>query len=170
MIKQQTSGDYFRAFNILFLALLVGQIVFAIIIFAVTNITTGKAMPQQEAQVFIYVVAALMFICIAANWSIFKKKIEAIKQEPELPAQLNAYRALYIMRFALAEGPTLFAIIAVFVTHNPLIWLFVVIGIMVGISLKPSKERLIKELQLGSDDTDKLNDPDAVVTEIEVKG
>jgi hypothetical protein len=169
MIKQQTTADYFKAFNILFIALMTGQILFAVIIFILTVFTNGKIMLQQEAQLFTYIVAALTFICIAINWSLFKKRIELIKQELELSKQLNDYRALYIMRFALAEAPTLFSIIIVFITGNRLIWLFVVIGIFSGISLRPSKERLIKELQLGSDDIDKLNDPDAAVTEIEVK-
>ena len=169
MIKQQTTAAYFKAFNILFIALMTGQILFAIIIFILTAFTNGKIILQQEAQLFTYIVAALMFICIAINWSLFKKRIELIREEPELSKQLNDYRALYIMRFALAEVPTLFSIIIVFITGNQLIWLFVVIGILSGILLRPSKERLIKELQLGSDDTDKLNDPDAVITEIEVE-
>lgn len=164
MNKQQTTAAYFKAFNILFLALLMGQILFAVIIFIVSITTNSNTMPQQQAQLFTYVVAALMFICLAANWSLFKKRIESIRQEPELSKQLNAYRALYIMRFALAEAPTLFAIIIMFITGYPLIWLFVIIGLLIGISLKPSKERLIRELQLGSDDTDKLNDPGTVIT------
>ena len=165
MLKQQTTGAYFKAFNILFVMLIMGQVLFAVIIYLLNKSANGETMPKQEAQLFTGIVAAVMFICIAFNWSVFKKRIELIKQEPKLSAQLDAYRALYITRLALAEAPTLFAIIIAFVTRSQLIWLVVAIGILSGISLKPSKERLIKELQLGSDDADKLNNPEAVITE-----
>ena len=97
-----------------------------------------------------------MFLCMAASWSIFKKRIDRIKQEPDLSARLAAYRALYITRFALAEAPALFAIIFVFVTGSKLIWLVVLIALISFVTLRPTKERLIKELELSSDEIRKL--------------
>jgi len=75
---------------------------------------------------------------------------------PDLSVRLGAYRALYITRFALAEAPALFAIIFVFVTGSKLIWLVVLIALISFVTLRPGKERLIKELDLSSDEISKL--------------
>ena len=159
-MPQQTTAAYVKSLNILFLALLAGQILFAAIIFLLHAFTNMNTMLPAETQLFIYIGAAVIFICIMLNQSLFKKRIESIQQLPVLATKLNAYRALYIMRFALAEVPVLLAIILIFLTGNQIIWVFVVTGIVYGITLKHSKERLIQELQLGSDDIDKLSDAD----------
>ena len=142
------------------MALLAGQLLFAVIIFLLQTFTNMNTMLQADTQLFTCIGAAAIFICIILNQSLFKKRIETIQQEPVLETKLHAYRALYIMRFALAEAPVLFATILVFITGNQLIWVFVVTGMVYGFTLKPSKERLIQELQLGSDDIEKLNDGD----------
>ena len=119
----------------------------------------------NKAQLFTGIVAAVMFTCIAINRSVFKKRIRLIKQEPGLFRQLDAYRALYITRLAFAEASTLFAIIIAFITRRRPVWFLVAISILSAISLRPSKRRLIRELQLGSDDAHMLNDPEIMITE-----
>ena len=169
--QQVQGGGYFKAFNILFLALLAGQIVFALVVFVLTRFVFEGGLRNDPAvsKVLTITVPALMFISFAASYSIFKKRIELVKQANDLTTQLNDYRALYITRFALAEAPVLFALIAELLTGSPVIWLFVVIGIVSMLSLKPTKDRLIKELELSSNDIDKLEGVDEVSDDDELK-
>jgi len=160
--NQQSLGAYLKALNILFYAIFTGQLLFAFIIYVLLKINAARAMPQNEQRVFEYVVPVVLFLCMAASWTLFKKRIELIKQETNLSAQLNAYRALYILRFALAEAPVLFALIILFVSGAQIIWLFVLIGIVSFITLRPTKERITKELELSSNDMDELEGVDEI--------
>ena len=144
MFKQHTNAAYFKAFNILFVLFILGQVLLAVIIYLLNKSANGKTMPKQEAQLFTGIVAAVMFTCIAINRSVFKKRIRLIKQEPGLFRQLDAYRALYITRLAFAEASTLFAIIIAFITRSRPVWFLVAISILSAISLRPSKRRLIE--------------------------
>ena len=152
---KQTAG-YLKALGILFYAMLAGQLSFAVIVYILNTTGASNTMPPDEQRIFEYVAPTVLFLCIAANWSILKKRIEYIRQEPDLSVRLGAYRALYITRFALAEAPALFAIIFVFVTGSKLIWLVVLIALISFVTLRPGKERLIKELDLSSDEISKL--------------
>ena len=158
----KSSGAYFKAFNILFYAMFVGQLLFALIIFVLLKTKSFSVMPQNEQRIFECLVPVVLFLSMVASWNLFKKRIELIKQETNFSAQLNAYRALYILRFGVSEAPVLFAIIMVFVSGAQIIWLFVLIGIASFITLRPTKERMIKELELSSNAIDELEGVDEI--------
>lgn len=156
MPAQETTPAYFKAFTILFFALLLGQLLFALIAFVLVFTGSFSGVDKDTEKILVYMVPLLQISLLIAAHTIFKKRIESIKAGYSLPEKLAAYRALYILRFALIEGATLFAIIAYIITGLALIWVFIAIGIFSFLILKPSKEKLIKELKLGTDEMEQI--------------
>ncbi|HRH49803.1 MAG TPA: hypothetical protein PLP23_13700 [Panacibacter sp.] len=156
MPAQETTPAYLKAFTILFFALLLGQLLFALIAFVLVFTGSFSGTDKETEKVFVYMVPLLQISLFIAAHTIFKKRIEPTKAGNNLPEKLAAYRALYILRFALIEGATLFAIIAYLVTGVALIGVFIAIGILSFLTLKPSKEKLVKELELGTDEMEQI--------------
>lgn len=169
MTKPQTSAGYFKSLNIVFITLLGGQIAFAVISWAlaITGSFTSNAL--DIAQALNYAVSIFYLIVILGGYAIFRKRIGIIKKENELAKKMNAYRSVYILRFTLFEFATLFAITAFIITGAQHFLLYAGIGILAFLTLKLSKEKLVKELELSSDEIEKINDPEAMIVESEAK-
>jgi len=139
-----------KAIRILYLALLIGQLVFAVIVTVL--IESGILSIRNDSLVIPLQVIVLLFAVggIAASIFLFRKKLSEINPEDELAKKLEKYRAALILRFALCEMPTLFAIIAYFITHNhSFLWITILL-IANFISLYPSGSKIAGQLQLSS--------------------
>lgn len=150
MDNQQAPASYLKAFNILFFALLAGQTIFAAIalILRYSNSFTGGA--EDLEKIFVYIVPAMYVIAVVWGTAMFKKKLPEIKSNSVLTEKLAAYRAVYILRFALIEGTTLLAIITYLITGRQMFIIFAALSIFTFFALKPSKNKLLNELDLSS--------------------
>jgi len=152
MSDQQNVSSYIRSFNILFYALLAGQAMFTAIAFFLRYSGAFINSNENLEKIFIYIVPSLYAIAVAAGTSIFKKKLPVIKMNPVFVEKLSAYRAVYILRFALMEGACLFAIIVYLITGRQMFLLLAVLCILTFFVLKPSKSKLVNELELSSEE------------------
>jgi len=145
-----------KAIRILYLALLIGQIIFAVIVTVLNE--SGILSIKNDSLVLPLQVIVLLFAAggIAASIFLFRKKLSDINPEDELSKKLEKYRAALILRFALCEMPTLFAIIAYFITHNrSFLWITILL-IVNFISLYPSGRKIAGQLQLSSSEQSAL--------------
>lgn len=148
-----------RALQIVYVALLAGQLLFAIIAFVLvkTGFFAGMiALAVEKILQTIYVVAAINAIWIA--FYLFKKKIEQARQILSLNEKFTVYRSACITKYALLEGANLLSLIFFLVTANYIFFIFAVVLIFVFMTLNPIRQRIKFDLQLEDADIDKLND------------
>ena len=157
-----TSVRYLATLRILFYALLAGQLIFLVITFVLRSTGSFGAMPELE-KIFVYIAAVLVAGGVIAGRKIYTTRIQALKAMPKLADQLNGYRAAMIIRCALLEGPVLFTIICYLLTGNQLLPGLAAITIAIFVTLRPGKEKLVRELELSSGAIAIVNNPDAVV-------
>lgn len=164
---KQTSKEYFRALTIVHIALVLGAIFFGIIITALTfqNITSNE---QDEIynKVLLYVVSAFYAIGLIANPYIFRSKLAGINNNEDLGYKISIYRGALITRYALLEGLTYFALVATFLTNQFSFLGYAGLSVLMLIYWRPSKENLISDLELNSDEIDIINNPDAIIAVI----
>lgn len=162
--------EYLNSLMILHVALLAGQVFFIAIIYFLFNaneppLTGVEATGQME----VYIIGLLTIACVLASSHLFGRRIRALKEENSLSAKLSGYRAASILRYALLEGPSLIAIMFYLIANNLILLIFSAMIVILFIVYRPTKERLVADLELSPSEQAKLDDPNAIVTEMEVR-
>lgn len=160
---QQTSGEYFKSLNILFLALLMGQVSFAAISYYL-NLGVKPEMGVTR-NMFIIVALFLMMNGFVMGNFLYKYQIKRVRDFAKLSFKLGGYRSAFILRLALLEGASLFSIVAYLLTAD--ITFLVIAGLIVAyfIYLRPSIDKVALDLGLDRSDSLKLENPDAIIAE-----
>ena len=77
--------------------------------------------------------------------------------------KLDAYRAALILRYALLEGPSMFAIVVYLVTGGIIFILLAALIVFYFVTIRPNKENVIKDLDLNPNEEQILNDPNTKI-------
>jgi hypothetical protein len=145
-----------KAIRILFFALLIGQVLFALIV--TVMIETG-ILGSGDHELTPFLVVAIIVIAagaIPASFFLFRKRLAVINPEEELGKKIELYRAALILRMALCEVPVLFAIIVYFLTHDrSFLWMTIIL-IANFLYIYPSNEKIVNQLQLDSSEQSAL--------------
>ena len=99
----------------------------------------------------------------------YKTKLTEAKSKTDLLEIMGTFRAALILRFAILEGSSFFAIAIYFLTGN--IMYLGISGLIIGFFffLKPSRERAAIDLELSVNNTQYINDLDKVIAEITIQ-
>jgi divalent metal cation (Fe/Co/Zn/Cd) transporter len=158
----QTTQQYFKVLTILHYALITGVLLFALIAFALQSLNMfGEN--EELRNVFLYIVPLVALGGVIGGSMMYKKQVNEIKNKNSLAEKLEAYRAIFIMRDALLEGPSLFAIIAYLLTGEILFLALTGSLVAIFILVRPSKDKLAKDLELSSDEMNIINNDDDVI-------
>ena len=161
-MPQQTIKQYFTALTVLHVALTSGVIIFIVIAYFLHgSIANGNA--ETLGNIFQYMVPALAIIGIVAGNILYKKQVNEIKSKDGLAQKLNAYRATFILRDALLEGPALFAIITFLLCGEFIFLAVAILIVLIFVLIKPSKDKIIRDLELSTDEILIMEDDDAII-------
>jgi len=154
--------DFFSQFNILFLALIGGQILFAGVAFYL--VSQGFAEGGEDlVDTFRLIVPILAIGVVFGVRFLYGKRLEQAKNEDGLKAKLNQYRAAFILKIALYESASLFSILAYMLTGYQLFIIIAAVIIAFQFTHIPSKEKTIRELELKGEEKNTLEAEDALL-------
>jgi hypothetical protein len=128
-------------------ALLMGLLMFGAVVFY-TNQTTWNFQFPGEHVVFLFVLLPLLAITIPLSRIISAKRIETIADKKSTSDKVMALTSAYIIRYALIEGPTLFAIVVAMLSHNTLYLFMAGLAILYFITQRPTKQSIKQDLAL----------------------
>ena len=165
-IQQQTSAQYFKSLNILHYILAAAQLLFAILAFILQKENEFTITPASNA--LRYAVSLIAVMGVTGGAILYQKQVNAIKSRKNLSDKLTAYRSVIIARGAFLEFPSLFAIIAFVLTGEILFLGLTGSLIALFVFLRPTKEKVIKDLQLSAEEILFINNDDSIVNETEV--
>ena len=138
--------SFLKSISIIHLALLAGQVIFAIVAYA-QSIKVFFGISYMD-DVFMYIVPLAAIGGFIAGYSIFKKQLAAIRSKNSLGEKIIAYQTALIIRYALLEGPCLLAVWA-YLNNNNLFYLMVAgLLIVYFIFLRPTMEKVENDLDL----------------------
>ncbi|HRI20729.1 MAG TPA: hypothetical protein PLA68_07235 [Panacibacter sp.] len=152
MPHQTNTTNFAKALSILFTALLAGQIIFAVLAFVLIYSGSIQTSAPELENIFFILVPALIIAGRLAGTTLYKKKVQEALNTSTIQEKLNQYKAAFITRCALLEGPVLFAIIAYFITSKIELLAFAAGGILLFVMMKPVKEKIANELNIGVDE------------------
>lgn len=145
-IPNQTPQSYLKVIYIIHLALLAGQVMFAIVAF----IQVGKTQIdiKNSNDPFLFVVPILAIGGFIVSNLMFRQQLNSSINKDSLKDKLMGYQTALIIRFALLEGPSLFGIVTYLITGN---FLFLIISgllVLYFISIRPTRVKIENDLNL----------------------
>lgn len=164
---EQNFQQYQRSNIIIYAALLMGQVFFAS--FAVfINQTQGPLNGGDDVirMVFMIMVPIFFLVTFSVGKMLTNKKLKLAKEEKLLKAKMEIYRSVNIIKYAMLEGTAFFSIITYLLTGEYLLLGFAAIIMLLFATHFPSKEKLVRELELNRAEQAILEDPMAVVAEV----
>lgn len=153
-----TSGAYFRSLVMVYYGLLIGQVLFGFLSFFLVRTHILKSEGEDLSRIFIYIIPVFVLGGFIASNLLFKNRLKAIDQKSSLMIKLTDYHEALVVRYALLEGPTLFAIVVYMVTGNTLFILFAAFIVLYFLTIRPDREKAIRDLELDSKDEQILYD------------
>lgn len=152
---QSTPKGFLRTISIMHLGFLAGLVIFGSMIFLQNDNWELNVMDTNEVFYFILPIMAVFGIFIG-NY-LYKQKIDALKSKATLKEKLEGYQQAIIIKFALIEGPAFFGIVGAMISGN---LLYLIIALLLAVyffSLKPTKDKIINDLELSRELKNELN-------------
>jgi hypothetical protein len=135
----------FKTTKIIHLALLGGQLMFAVLMFMTNRSTT---ILTDTSDLFLIVAPAIALGSFIASVFLYNQQITAAASRTSLSSKLTSYQTALIIRCALLEGASLFNIVCYFVTGNFLFLLVSFIIMIYFITVRPTINKVAEELNL----------------------
>lgn len=162
-----TPKIYFKTINMLFLALVAGQVVFACILFFLKQTQRNRIefITPELHRILLWVAPAFAVAGIALGWVVFSTRLKALQLKDNMAEKLNGYQSAMIIRFAFMEGPSLLALALFYITGDYIFLGIAAFVILAFLFNRPLKPVIIRHLQLHDDERLLLEDPEAFLYE-----
>lgn len=151
--QNQTPSLILKQITIIHLALIAGQVLFGIVVFAIAKQQPHS--PKNDA--LIYVMPAMAVGCFLASMLLPKNMISTIKSDQPLLAKLKLYQAAFIIRMALLEGPSLFGIVCFLLTNNIVFISISAALVLYAMYQRPTRQKIEDDLNLGYEEKAELD-------------
>ncbi|MFD0749399.1 hypothetical protein ACFQZS_04550 [Mucilaginibacter calamicampi] len=148
-IQAKTPATIIRTINIIHLALIAGQALFALVAFTNSQQTTVKF---DEHDQFTFIIPGFAIASFLISNFLFKTLIAKAVNLPDLLSKLTGYQTALIVRMAALEAISLFAIVTYILTSNFLFLLISVILMVYGVIIRPTVDKIADDLQLSYDE------------------
>lgn len=139
--------SYLRSLQMVHFALGIGMISFLVVCFVLHGSEDWESIPELS-NIFTMVVPIVLLAGIVVGSWFYNKRIEGINQTATVQQKLETYRTVFVIRLALHEGPTLFAIVAYLLTVNQWFLYMVLISIAGFVLLRPTADKIATTLSL----------------------
>jgi len=146
----QTLQAFFKINIIIHAALLIGQVLFGVVSYAISPNPVVNLKAGNDP--FFYIVPVLIASGIFFGSFLFNQQISKLAEKESLKEKLTGYQTALIIRYALAEGPSLFGIVAFMLGGNLFYLLLVGLNIIYFIWIRPTKEKIKEALNLTYED------------------
>ena len=142
-----------RATNTIFFALIIGMLLF----FAVVMVFIQDRVQWTDDNlnmILTFLVPVFGLIMMFISRMIYNQMISKIDASHSLIQKLSGYRTAKIVSWAVIEGACFLALVATMLTSNYLYVTVFVFLLGYFILIRPSKESLIRDMNLNSDESD----------------
>lgn len=143
-----TPNSFMKTITIIYLVMLVGMLLFGSVILFISN-SWEIRMPAADDS-FLYAVPLATFVGVVLGRILYKRRLDELAKTDSLKDKLIGFQTALIIKFVLVEAPFLLGVVATLLTNN--IFYLMISGtlIMYYITLKPSREKVKKDLNLST--------------------
>jgi F0F1-type ATP synthase membrane subunit c/vacuolar-type H+-ATPase subunit K len=131
---------------VIHLALLMGQVLFGALVFAITPNPVFNFEPGND--VFLYVLIVLAGIGALLGSFLFKQQLANAAGKTNVKDKLGVYQTAFIIRAAFSEGASMFGIVCTLITGNLFYLAIVGINVLYFIWIRPTRNKIEEALNL----------------------
>ncbi len=155
MYSTQENTGYVRSLQIIFFALLLGQLtVFAVLWFVIEPPAEPGIYQSPLDFAFIGIAVALQIGSFVA----VQKIIESARGRADFDVKLSTYRVAQLARFALLEGSVLICLVGYFfLTANQILLALAAAGIAIFITKMPFRDKIVNDLDMTVEEAEMLD-------------
>jgi len=147
-------------------ALIAGQVFFALVSFYLQKTGMMDAGIKELRDIFLIIIPLFVVGGFLGSRVMFKTRLNAIKSQDNLISKMTAYRGALIIKYALLEGPSFFAIVVFLLTGDYLFLGLSGLIIVYFFLIRPTSEAAVNDLELSIMEVQFINDPDCEIAEI----
>jgi MFS family permease len=145
---QLTPRTFMKSLNIIYWAILIGM--FLIGGFIVLILESWDILMPSYADSFLIAVPLFTFLGVVLGRVLYKRKLDSLKSEKSLKAKMSGFQTALIIKFMLVEAPFVLGVVATISSSNVFYLMISGTLVMYFITLKPTKSKVIKDLDLDS--------------------
>ena len=145
-------NTHVKTLRILFLALLLGQVLFLAITFLIRYIHGILLEAADLTQIFLIISLIGCTISHILSYQISKSKLQKIDHSIGLEQKMEQYRSILIIKLALLEGASFFTIICFQLTGDFIFSGIAALMIILFAAKTPTKDKIIFELELSTEE------------------
>jgi hypothetical protein len=138
-------------------AMFFGQAIFAAITLYLVMGGLMEENAPELSSIFLYIVPVFVAGGLISSQILFKSRLSSAKKESTLMKKIASFRGALIIKYALLEGPCLFALIVYLVTGNLIFMGLAAIIILYFVSLVPTASKIAFYLELSGDEKSSLS-------------
>ena len=146
------SKGSFKQLDILFMALLAGQILLCVILYFLAgngeNRSDASAMNWELSNTFVLVVMALLPGAYVLSRMIYLRRRAEGALLLGLQRKIEHYRATVVIQMAVLEGVNLIALVFFFLQGSLVLLLFFALGLIFFLQVRPSLERFSDDYEI----------------------
>lgn len=160
----QTSKEYFTILTVIHSALLTGQTAFAAVAYYL--VSSGQFVTNGELKSVFQIVASVLVLGgILAGYLLGKNQLQVIRSKSKLLEKLVAYRSMMIIKWALLEMPSLFAIVSFLLTGSSFFLGLMAVILVIFFMNRPSAYSVAADLELSPHEKQILETPTSIITD-----
>jgi hypothetical protein len=142
----QNLKGFLKTMPIIYAALLIGQLLFSVVVWSIARNPVFKLKPGND--IFFYLVPLFVLSTMLVGTMIYNRRIAGLGSALTLRERITGYQTTFIIRCALSEGATLFAIVAFLQAENLYYLFFAGANILYFLTLRPTRQKMEEILSL----------------------
>lgn len=154
--NREERTQFFKEMNIIYFALVAGQIMFFLVAFFIIKDNTNVAFGDEQAKMFSYFLPIVVIAIIPLGYVMYSKLCRGGKQRGSLEEKLTVYRSAVIIKLALIEAAGFLCLVFYILTASNQFLILFAIVIVAFLINKPSKHAMIRDLNLSTDESEKV--------------
>jgi len=148
MKAQQTPAAFFKSLPLIFLALLAGMLIMGTMMYVMNPVTEYNLDFKNP---FLAIMIVVMIAGIFGSNLLYNFHKNKIEINDPLESKMARIQQAVIVRFALVEGPALLGVILYLKEANLIFLMLSAMMVLYFLTLRPSKEKIIDDMNLTSD-------------------
>ncbi len=150
-------SGFFKQLNILFTALLFGQLTIAIVLLYVKSTMDGVILLDNTSLgVMSMVILGFSVIVFVAGKMLYQKLTAQV--QGNLSVKLRRFRSALVIRYALVEGVTILGFILFIISGEVICLIVGIVSLIYFASLRPTRQRAINDLNMTTQEQRELQD------------
>ena len=159
----QTSKQYFNTITIIHTALFMVQIIFGAIAYLLKSNAMFQNSDPELGSVLLVASVIVAVGGIAASTVIGKTQIKSARAKANLKDKLAGYKTALLIKLALLEMPTIFALVCYLLSGNYYMLVFAVAILILFYMNRPTVNNLVMDLELNHSDRSLVENPNSIV-------